>query len=71
MKLLQTRGRGYTISEGDGLAYSYSVYFSYDYLRKWGDRVFAIPVSESYAPFHPWSPVLAADGVLLCALRKV
>ena len=27
LKLIQTRGRGYAISEGDGLAYSYSVYF--------------------------------------------
>lgn len=31
---LKTRGRGYTISEGDGLAYSYSVFNNYRQIRK-------------------------------------
>jgi ubiquinone/menaquinone biosynthesis C-methylase UbiE len=31
--LLKTRGRGYTISEGDGIAYSYSVFNNYDLIR--------------------------------------
>jgi ubiquinone/menaquinone biosynthesis C-methylase UbiE len=30
---VKTRGRGYTISEGDGLAYSYSVFNDYDQIR--------------------------------------
>src|SRR5262249_38453324 len=46
-KFIQTRGKGYTLSEGDGLAYSYSAYFQYHQLRKWADRVFVIPVSEN------------------------
>jgi ubiquinone/menaquinone biosynthesis C-methylase UbiE len=31
---IKTRGRGYTISEGDGLAYSYSVFNDYRLIRK-------------------------------------
>ena len=37
VKFVQTRGKGYTISEGDGLAYSYSVYFQYAYLSRWSN----------------------------------
>lgn len=70
LKLIQTGGRGYAISDGDGLAYSYSVYFQHRSLLQWADRVIAIPIapvrkfSSSY-----WSPVLSSDSVLLCALR--
>lgn len=32
--LIKTKGRGYTISEGDGLAYSYSVFNNYNQIRK-------------------------------------
>lgn len=69
-KFILTRGRGYTISEGDGLAYSYSVYFQYRQLRKWADKVFVIPVSESPGSLGSWSSVLSAAGVLLCAVRE-
>ncbi len=30
---VKTRGRGYTVTEGDGLAYSYSVFNNYDQIR--------------------------------------
>lgn len=30
---IKTRGRGYTVSEGDGLAYSYSIFNDYDQIR--------------------------------------
>jgi ubiquinone/menaquinone biosynthesis C-methylase UbiE len=32
--LIKTRGLGYTISEGDGLGYSYSVFDNYDQIRR-------------------------------------
>ena len=40
---VKTRGRGYTYSEGDGIAYSYSVYQSMATLRRiWNDiRIFS------------------------------
>jgi ubiquinone/menaquinone biosynthesis C-methylase UbiE len=69
-KLILTKGKGYHISEGDGLAYSYSVYFQYRMLRAWAARTFVIPLRSagtSYVPFGaPW---FSADEVLLCALR--
>jgi len=37
---LRTSGKGYMITEGDGLAYSYSVYDSFDLIAKWADRIF-------------------------------
>ncbi|BAQ66454.1 class I SAM-dependent methyltransferase [Geminocystis sp. NIES-3709] len=31
---IKTKGKGYTISEGDGLAYSYSVFNDFNYIRR-------------------------------------
>lgn len=36
---IKTKGRGYIISEGDGLAYSYSVFNNYQQIRKECDRL--------------------------------
>jgi ubiquinone/menaquinone biosynthesis C-methylase UbiE len=68
-KLLQTGGKGYTISRGDGLAYSYSVYFQHACLRDWSDRVISIPVRDAGRVPVSWSPVCTADTVLLCGMR--
>jgi ubiquinone/menaquinone biosynthesis C-methylase UbiE len=38
-RYLQTKGKMYTISEGDGLAYSYSVFDSYDPLATSMQRI--------------------------------
>lgn len=70
VKLIQTVGKGYTISEGDGVAYSYSAYFQHNRFREWADRVFAVPVRQAGKSPRWWSPVLTADTVLLCALRE-
>jgi ubiquinone/menaquinone biosynthesis C-methylase UbiE len=70
VKLIQTRGKGYTISKGDGLAYSYSVYFQYERLRDWAERVIAIPVREAGHVSTSWSPVCISDVVLLCGIRS-
>ncbi len=68
-KFIQTGGKGYTISEGDGLAYSYSVYFQYELLANWADRIIVIPIRSPKKVSHWWSPLLTADTVLLCAIR--
>ena len=66
---LKTRGRGYSVSPGDGLAYSYSVFDSYALLSAWADRVVLIPVSAiSDASVH--HPLLTAAQVLACAWRE-
>lgn len=65
---VKTRGRGYVITEGDGLAYSYSVFDSYDLLARWSSRVILVPTSASSA--RSWAhPLLTSGQVLACALR--
>jgi ubiquinone/menaquinone biosynthesis C-methylase UbiE len=65
---LRTSGKGYQITEGDGLAYSYSVYDSLDLISQWADRVILIPSTGAKATswFHP---LLSSEGVLVCALK--
>ena len=69
INFLKTRGRGYSISTGDGLSYSYSVFDSYDLLAAWADRIILIPVSRTSD--QSWQhPLLTAGQVLVCALRS-
>jgi SAM-dependent methyltransferase len=68
-RLLQTRGRGYLTSEGDGVFYSYSVFDSYQQLASWADRIVLVPTSS--VSNHGWfSPLLTSGHVLLCAFRE-
>jgi hypothetical protein len=64
---LKTRGTGYTISDGDGLSYSYSVFDSLQVLRSWCDRLVLVPTSQ--ADHSSWfSPLLTSSHVLMCAV---
>jgi hypothetical protein len=73
---LKTSGKGYRFSEGDGLAYSYSVFDSIKPLSNWADRVILIPTDRADAPkqrnerggsvFHP---LLTSFHLLLGAIR--
>ncbi len=68
LNTLKTRGRGYTVTEGDGLAFSYSVFDSYRTLGAWADRVFMIPTERMHA--SSWlHPLLTSRHVLICAIR--
>ena len=67
---LRTRGKGYRITEGDGLAYSYSVYDSYDLIARWADRIILIPASAGEKSASWFHPLLNSSGVLVCALRE-
>ncbi len=66
---LKTGGKGYLITEGDGLAYSYSVYDSFDLLAGWAEELIIIPSDPCKATswFHP---LLTASGLIVCALKK-
>jgi ubiquinone/menaquinone biosynthesis C-methylase UbiE len=66
---VRTRGKGYMVTEGDGLAYSYSVYDSFDLLALWADRIVTVPCGEGkhVSWFHP---LLTSAGVLLCAIKE-
>ncbi|HWZ99807.1 MAG TPA: class I SAM-dependent methyltransferase [Candidatus Dormibacteraeota bacterium] len=66
---LRTRGKGYRITEGDGLSYSYSVYDSYDLLAAWANRLIVIPADPGKA--RNWChPLLNSGGVLALAIRE-
>jgi SAM-dependent methyltransferase len=65
---LKTRGTGYTISDGDGLSYSYSVFDSLEILRSWSDRIILVPTSQDEG--SGWfSPLVTSSHVLVCAVR--
>src|ERR1700730_12437441 len=63
------RGEGYLVTEGDGLAYSYSVYDSFGYLTQWADRILLIPgeTGKVESWFHP---LLTAGTVIVCAMKE-
>jgi SAM-dependent methyltransferase len=65
---IQTRGKGYTISAGDGLAYSYSVYDSYDRLARWSKSIWILQ-SGGGTGGSWFSPLFTAPHVLLVAVR--
>jgi ubiquinone/menaquinone biosynthesis C-methylase UbiE len=66
---LRTGGKGYMITEGDGLAYSYSVYDSHSLIARWADRIILIP-NDSQKNSRSWfHPLLNSGGVLLCAIK--
>ncbi len=70
---LRTGGKGYSITEGDGLAYSYSVYDSFELIARWAGRVILVPMYTDTEDRHSSSwfhPLLNSGGVLVCALRE-
>ncbi|MGO9059416.1 MAG: class I SAM-dependent methyltransferase [Candidatus Binataceae bacterium] len=68
-KFVQTRGKGYSFSEGDGIAYSYSVYFQYPMLADWSDRIVVVPLSSDCRAARWRLHAFSAAGVLLGAVR--
>jgi ubiquinone/menaquinone biosynthesis C-methylase UbiE len=65
---LKTLGKGYRLSEGDGLAYSYSVFDCAEMLSQWADRVILIPLDDD-KPTSVFQPVMTCFHILLCAVR--
>jgi len=65
---VRTSGKGYRITEGDGLAYSYSVYDSFALLARWADRLILYSAVDKGRT--TWAhPLLTSGGVLICALK--
>jgi hypothetical protein len=65
---LKTGGTGYTLSAGDGLSYSYSVFDSLEQLQQWADRVVLVPTGQPEV-YSWYAPLLTSSHVLLCAVR--
>ena len=67
LERFRTGGRGYMVSAGDGIFYSYSIFDSVPQLRSWTDSVFIIPtLPQKKAAL----PQLAVQHGLLVALRE-
>ena len=65
--LIKTRGRGYTESEGDGIAYSYSVFNNYEQIASVCDSVHVINTSASASTVNPYR---SATHVALLGLKR-
>jgi SAM-dependent methyltransferase len=66
---LRTLGKGYQVSAGDGVFYSYSVYDNFHQIRQWADSVDLFPIAETRS--SGWlRPLLISGTVLLIAVRK-
>ena len=69
-RFIQTKGKMYTISDGDGLAYSYSVFDSYPQLSKWADTIWLVPTSNEGSVGSWLHPLITSPHVLLCAIKS-
>jgi ubiquinone/menaquinone biosynthesis C-methylase UbiE len=65
---MRTSGKGYRVTEGDGVAYSYSVYDSFELLSNWADRI--IFYSGADKDSGSWAhPLLSCGAILVGALK--
>jgi len=67
---IKTLGACHRYSDGDGVAYSYSVYDAYDELYDWADQIFFIPTSTKKSRKAWNTPLTNSFHVLLCAIRN-
>jgi ubiquinone/menaquinone biosynthesis C-methylase UbiE len=71
-RFIQTKGKMYTLSEGDGLAYSYSVFDSYDQLAARTQQIWLLPTAGGQSKGISWAhPLLTSTHVLLCAFKDI
>lgn len=69
--LLRTRGRGYMVSEGDGLFYSYSVFDDLPLLRTWSPQLMLVELESAAEAAGRWGgPLCNASTVLVGALKR-
>jgi ubiquinone/menaquinone biosynthesis C-methylase UbiE len=70
-RFIQTKGKMYTLSEGDGLQYSYSVFDSYNQLASRTQQIWLLPTAGEQAGRSSWfHPLLNSTHVLLCAFKN-
>jgi len=63
--LIKTRGKGYSISEGDGLAYSYSVFNNYAQIREQCKSVHVLNTRDGFI-----NPYKTAGHVALLGIKQ-
>jgi ubiquinone/menaquinone biosynthesis C-methylase UbiE len=69
-KFIQTQGKGYSVLDGDGVAYSYSVFFSYRLLCEHFATTFNIPLDTNIEGRLRSSRLFSAQHHLICAIRE-
>ena len=66
--LIKTRGKGYVVSDEDGVFQSYSVYDSHEALAEWADRIVFVPTGRQDRT--SWiHPLITSYHVMLCAIK--
>ena len=69
-KFIQTQGKGYSVLDGDGVAYSYSVFFSYRLLCETLQRHLVFPLDINIEGRLRSSRLFSAQHHLICAIRE-
>lgn len=64
--LIKTKGKGYTISDGDGLAYSYSVFNNYKQIEKECTRIALLNTAEGRINLYRTAPMSFFWGLNNC-----
>ena len=64
--MLSARGKGYNISEGDGLAYSYSIFNDFNYIAQISSRVHILNTSNTTSS----DLYKTADSIALMAIKN-
>jgi ubiquinone/menaquinone biosynthesis C-methylase UbiE len=67
-RFVQTRGKGYWISEGDGVYYSFSVFDLLPQLNQWASKVELVALNSG-PEVKMKSLLLQADQILVCAYK--
>jgi len=68
---VRTKGRGYMVSEGDGLFYSYSVFDSLKLLRSWVPELMLVELQSAERTAGAWAgPLCNASSVLVGAIKR-
>jgi SAM-dependent methyltransferase len=70
IKFVQTRGKGYSVTEGDGVAYSYSVFFSYRLLCENTAMTFTVPLHPNITGRMRASSRFSSSHNLVCAFKN-
>jgi hypothetical protein len=69
--LIKTKGRGYTLSAGDGLSYSYSVFTNYKQISKHCAAVYLLGTTNSAPNLYRTSSHVALLGIVSPKSRTV
>ena len=63
-------GKSYDCSECDGIAFSYSVYDSFDLIDAWADQTMMLPTKVEGRRRHSWAhPLMTSSHILLCGIK--